>query len=108
MSDRSLYDMTSGSALGNPQSGEPGFDSHWPSADSYDAMKPSILPPSMSLFAGPSPCGPPFEMSEGSCHGYTHCPVCGSFTQTVGLPLLSTGMPSAPGYMPKYESNEWF
>src|SRR5690242_12330930 len=108
MSLRSLYDITSGSGFGKPQSGEPGLRSHCASASSYELMKPSIFPPSMSLPAGPAPCGPPFETSDGSCHGYTHSAVVGSFTQTVGFPALSTGMPSAPGYMPKYESKEWF
>ena len=34
-------------------------------------------------------------------------PVVGSFMQTVNLPL-EVGNPSAPGYVPKYESNERF
>src|SRR5689334_21365424 len=36
-----------------------------------------------------------------------HWLVAGSLTHAVGVPLF-IGMPSAPGYVPKYESNDRF
>src|SRR5689334_22922565 len=36
-----------------------------------------------------------------------HWLVAGSSTQTAGVPFF-IGMPSAPGYVPKYESNDRF
>ena len=36
-----------------------------------------------------------------------HCPLTGSGTQTVGMPSFM-GIPSAPGYVPKYWSNARF
>src|SRR6185295_7169139 len=42
-----------------------------------------------------------------SWNGVAHFPVLGSGLQTVGSPA-DIGMPSAPGYVPKYESKERF
>ena len=71
------------------------------------AMKPSILPPLMSAAALVSPCGPPAFLSAESWNGLTQVVVFGSGTQTVGTPFR-IGIPSAPGKVPKYESNDRF
>src|SRR5258707_13105364 len=70
-------------------------------------MNPSILPPLMSRSASTWSCGPPAFRLDGSWKGLTHACLYGSGTQTVGTPLR-IGMPSAPGNVPKYESNDRF
>src|SRR5581483_11693859 len=50
---------------------------------------------------------PPSFTSEGSWKGRTQWPRAGSGMQTVGRPCR-IGIPSAPGYVPKYESKERF
>src|SRR5215475_5220507 len=67
---------------------------------------PSIAPPSMSAVALDCPCGPPPLTSAVSWNGRWQ-PPAGSRTQTVGTPP-AIGIPSAPGYVPKYESNDRF
>src|SRR6516225_6347566 len=49
---------------------------------------------------------PPFTRL-GSWKGLSQPPVRGSGTQTVNCPFFA-GMPSAPGYVPKNESNDLF
>src|SRR3954453_15520822 len=67
-------------------------------------MKPSILPPLMSLFAAALVCGPPWLMSSVVNHGRVHPSLTSGFgTQTVGLPFF-IGIPSASGKVPKYWS----
>ncbi len=61
-----------------------------------DATNPSIAPPSMSLAASISPCGPPSLIREVSWNGFTQAWTRGSGTQTSGRPCR-IGMPSAPG-----------
>src|SRR3954470_9328729 len=71
-------------------------------------MKPSILPPLMSLFAAALVCGPPWLMSSVVNHGRVHPSLTSGFgTQTVGLPFF-IGIPSASGKVPKYWSKERF
>src|SRR3954468_23682384 len=72
-------------------------------------MKPSILPPLMSLFAAAFVCGPPWLMSSVVNHGRVHPWLTSGFgTQTFGVPSASIGIPSAPGKVPKYWSKERF
>ena len=70
-------------------------------------MKPFISPPLMSRTASMWSCGPPALRSAVSWYGRWQLRVDGSGTQTVGTPFF-IGIPSAPGYVPKYESNERF
>jgi hypothetical protein len=64
------------------------------------AMKPSILPLSMSARDESALCSaPPFTWLE-SWYGYAHPPLRGSGAQTVNCPPRA-GSPSAPGNVPK-------
>src|SRR5512136_736079 len=71
------------------------------------ATKPFILPALTSALAEAAACGPPALTSCGLWYGFTHSLVLGSVAHTVGTPFC-IGMPSAPGYVPKYESKERF
>src|SRR6185436_2613441 len=70
-------------------------------------MNPSMRPLSTSAMAEAAWCGPPTFTGFGSWNGATQVFVCGSGEHTDGLPSF-IGMPSEPGYVPKYESKERF
>src|SRR5437867_7494108 len=70
-------------------------------------MNPSIRPPLRSVTNAPAVCGPPALTGEVSWNGRTHRRVTGSGSLTIGTPPF-IGMPSAPGYVPKYESKDRF
>src|SRR5215216_2340041 len=74
---------------------------------SASATKPSIAPPWMSARDASSVCGPPTFTRLGSWYGRRHPPRAGSGRQTLG-PSSAIGIPSAPGNVPKYESNDRF
>src|SRR5215467_165960 len=76
-------------------------------ACSATLTKPSILPPLMSVFASDSLCPPPPFTRLASWYGRSHFLVRGSGTHTVKCPFFA-GIPSAPGYVPKNESNDLF
>ena len=61
----------------------------------------------MSARASELPCGPPSSLLAVLWNGVTQPPLAGSGTQTVGDPP-AIGMPSTPGYVPKYVSKERF
>src|SRR3954469_15368759 len=105
MSARTLYDITSGTGFEPPHDDASGLLGH---ACSHDAMKPPIAPLLMSRASGSAPCGPPYCTSVGSWYSFTQPPLRGSGTHAVGRPFWSTASPSAPGYMPKYVSNDRF
>src|SRR5947208_11606776 len=74
----------------------------------HEVMKPSILPPSMSLAMDAVVCGPPWSMSFLDSHGRVHPWVTAGLGTQMKLPFASVGIPSAPGNVPKYWSNERF
>src|ERR1700690_4301131 len=66
-----------------------------------------MAPPLMSAVALTTLCGPPVSLFAFVWNGESQPPLAGSGTHTVDAPLL-IGMPSTPGYVPKYVSNERF
>src|ERR1035437_6650562 len=74
--------------------------SSWPT-------NPLMPPPAMSAVALAAPWGPPRSLSMFVWYGWSQPPRAGSGTHTLGVPP-AIGMPSTPGYVPKYVSNERF
>ncbi len=70
-------------------------------------MNPSMAPPCTSAEEYTAPWGPPSLTGDRSWNGRMHAWRAESGTHTVGM-LRRLGMPSAPGYIPKYESNDRF
>src|SRR5947207_9022346 len=69
--------------------------------------QPFIFPSAMSALADHTSCPPPRFRNHESWNGFTQTPVSGFGLHTVGTPSF-IGIPSAPGNVPKNESNERF
>src|SRR5215468_6122462 len=74
-------------------------------ASSAAPRNPFIKPRAVSLIAALSECGPPPLIGLESWYGRTQLCRAGSGTHGTGPGLpAKPGIPSAPGYVPKYES----
>src|SRR5689334_6610548 len=93
---------------GEPPAVQAGPSGFWQAdlARSRWATNPSIRPLSTSATAFASPCGPPPLTSAVSWYGRTHRPA-GFGTQVCGFPP-AIAIPSVPGNVPKYVSNDLF
>src|SRR5690349_18694093 len=98
MSDSVWYPITSvGPAEHNGLVGSLQLESAFSACET----KPSIKPPFTSAAIDAAPCGPPPLLSAWSAYGVAQTPAAGSGLHTVGAPLASVGIPSAPGKVPK-------